>query len=282
MKMSDKEFDNLLKETMRWEADRIMDEVESAPEMKDVVAPEGMFEDFQQNYLGKKQKQAKEKQEKEPHRRLSPEEQELIRLGMKYRKNHGKGKYFILVAAIVCALGVGTISIGGKEKVFTEVKRIFSGREQTLVNSGDEDRHIDRGNLTEQNAYEEINEKFGFYPVKLFYLPEGIVFVESVIEKDTQSARLHYSDEKARSITYRMVTNYRDGSVGIDVEDTLIHEYEKPVDKTIVKIQQYKVEGAKSIRWHVQFEYKEVQYTIILMGFREQEIDKVIENLYFN
>lgn len=282
MKMSDKEFDNLIKETMRWEADCIMKEVESAPEMKDVVAPEGMYDEFKQKYLGKKPKQAKEKQEKEPHRRLSPEEQELIRLGMKYRKNHGKGKYFILVAAIVCALGVGTVSIGGKEKVFTEVKRIFSGREQTVVNTGDDDKVKPQDVLTEQQAYEKIDETFGVYPVKLFYLPEGIEFVESVIEKDTQSARLHYSDEKERSITYRMVTNYRTGSVGIDVEDALIREYEKAVDKTILNIQQYEVEGAQSIRWHIQFEYKEVQYSIILMGFEEQEIDKVLENLYFN
>lgn len=282
MKMSDKEFDNLIKETMRWEADCIMKEVESAPEMKDVVAPEGMYDEFKQKYLGKKPKQAKKEQEKEPHRRLSPEEQELIRLGMKYRKNHGKGKYFILVAAIVCALGVGTVSIGGKENVLSEVKRMLGGREQTLVNSGDDDSHIDRGNLTEQNAYEQINEEFGFYPVKLFYLPEGIGFVESVIEKEIQNARLYYEGDNEQRITYYIVTDYREGSINIDVEDKLVQEYAKTKDGTNVKVQEYYVEENDTSRWLIRFNDQNAQYWILAMGIEEQEIDKIIENLYFN
>lgn len=279
MKMRDKEFDKLLRETMKWEADRIMEEVESDPELKDVVAPESIHENLMKQIQEKKEN---DKKKSEPHKRLTPDEQELIRLGIKYRKNHGKGKYFILVAAIVCALGVGTISIGGKEKVVTEVKRIFGGREQTVVNTGDDDKVKAQDVLTEQQAYEKIDETFGVYPVKLFYLPEGIEFVDSVIEADIQSARLYYSDTKDTTISYYLTTNHRDASINMDVEDKLLQEYEKKINDIVITIQEYEVEENDTKRWTANFVYGNAQYSIMMMGIKKQEVEKIVENLYFS
>lgn len=278
MKMRDKEFDKLLRDTMKWEADRIMEEVESDPELKDVVAPESIHENLMKQIQEKKEN---DKKKSEPHKRLTPDEQELIRLGIKYRKNHGKGKYFILVAAIVCALGVGTISIGGKEKVVTEVKRIFSGREQTVVNTGDDDVLMDEIS-NEEDAYERINDVLGFYPIKVLYLPEGMHFDEVAIEQDLQNARFYYVGDNGQRITYYIVTDHRESSINIDVEDKFVQEYDKLKDDTNITVQEYLVEENNTSRWLISFSDRNAQYWLLVMGIEEQEINKIIDNLYFN
>ncbi len=276
MRMDDETLKRILQEGMDYEADLIMDEVNSDPNIQNAVAPEAIYENMWKEIQGYKDADAKEQEKK------AQEEQELIRLGKLYKKKRARNKYIILIAAVVCALGIGTISFGDGKKVFTEIKRVLGDREQTVVNSGDEDRHIDRGMLSEEDAYEEINEKFGFYPVKLIYLPEGMEFADVIIEEDSQNVRLYYEDNNARSVSFSVITNHRTGSIGIDVDDKLVHEYTKNIDKVELIIQEYLIEENNTNRWMVNFDYENAQYSIILTGLQKEETEKILENLFFS
>lgn len=276
MEMDDNQLKRLLQEGVEYEADCILQRVDSDPNMKDVIAPEEIHD--------KLIKQIREHEEalETKRERLSQEEQELIRLGKIYKKKRGRRKYVVLIAAVVCALAAGTISFGDGKKVFTEVKRMLVGRQQTVVNSGDEERHMDRGMLSEEDAYEEINEKFGFYPIKLLYLPEGIEFVDANIVGELQVAQLHYEGLGQKNIIYRVMTNYRTSSVSMDIEDIFIGEYEKDLVGATVSVKKYEIEESKLPRWMACFVYKDTQYTIILTGIEREEVEKILENLYFS
>ena len=276
MKIDDNELKRLLQEGMEYEADLIMREVESDPNIKEAVAPEDLHVNLLKQIREREEAVEKEKAEQEK------EEQELIRLGKKYKKKLSRRKYIILIAAVVCALAVGSVSFGDGEKVFSEMKRKLGGREQTVVNSGDGERHIERGDVSEQDAYEQIEEKFGFVPVKMFYLPDGMEFEEAVIEENLQNARLYYTNSAEKRISYYIVTKNRDGSISTDVEDNYIQEYKRDVDGVTIQFQEYQVEENEACRWCINFTQQNAQYSIIMTGIEQDEVEQIVENLYFS
>lgn len=276
MKIDDNELKRLLQEGMEYEADLIMREVESDPNIKEAVAPEDLHVNLLKQIREREEAVEKEKAEQEK------EEQELIRLGKKYKKKLSRRKYIILIAAVVCALAVGSVSFGDGEKVFSEMKRKLGGREQTVVNTPSERHAVVDEIASEEKAYEQIEKEFGFWAVRMVYLPEGIEFVEATIEENLMSARLCYSDTQNRLISYYVTTKNREGSINTDVEDQLIKESKKEVGEVLVKIQEYLVEENETKRFRVRFEYKDAQYIITMTGIKEAEVEKIVENLYFS
>ena len=276
MKINDAELKRLLQDGMDYEADCIMAEVESDPSMQDVVAPEAIYDNLLQQI-----REYEEEKEKE-NGSLSQEEQELIRLGKIYKKKRGRRKYLVLIAAIVCAFGVGTISFGGGKKVFTELQRMLGDRKQTVVNNGDGDRHIDRGDVSEEEAYKQIEEMFGFWPVRMYYLPEGMEFQEINIEENLQFAQLCYTNGKEGRLSYWIVTKHRTSSSTADVEDKLVQEYTKEVGGVDTIIQEYLIEENETTKWKVVFIYEDAQYSIVVTEISQQELERIVENLYFS
>lgn len=276
MKIDDNELKRLLKEGMEYEADLIMREVESDPNMKDVVAPEDLHADLWKQIREHEEDVEKEKAEQEK------EEQELIRLGKKYKKKLSRRKYIILIAAVVCALAVGSVSFGDGEKVFSEMKRKLGGREQTLVNTPSERHAVVDEIASEEEAYEQINEKFGFYPVKIIYLPEGMEFIEVNVEEELQIARLCYTGKEEEKLTYHVITKHRTASSNADIEDELIREYNKEVGEIVFEIQEYLIEETKTTKWKVNFLHDEGVYSMTISGVQEEELEKIIENLHFS
>lgn len=275
MKMDDNELKRLLQEGMEYEADRIMAEVESDPSMKDVVAPEEIYTKLKQ--------QIHEHQEEEKRDRESrtKEEEELIRLGKIYKKKRARRKYYVLLVAVLCALGVGTVSFGDGKKVFTKIQGIFDKGSHTRISDGSDDKFDGDTMANEEDAYEKIEEVFGFVPVKMYYIPDGMEFAEFFIEEEKQSLRMYYTDKVGKSISYRVVTNYRSGSVAVDIEDVLLQEYEKEVEEVKINISKYEVKENNTFRWVARFVYGESQYSLLFMGMDENEVEKVIENLFF-
>lgn len=275
MEMDDNKLKELLQEEMMQEADRIMEEVNKDPSMKDVVAPEEIYERLKQ--------QIREHEETIEHKEeISAENEELIRLGKIYKKNRSRRKYFVLVAAVVCLLAFGITSIGGAKKVFTEMKRMLGDKEQTVMNTQEKEGRLIDEIASEEDAYRIIDDDMDIYPVKMFYLPEGIEFEEAIIEEGIQSARLYYTDNEGRKIYYYIFTNHRSGSIGIDVEDKILQEYEKELEEVVIKVQEYLVSESDERRWIASFVYKNSQYSIMMMGIGENEVNKIIENLYFS
>lgn len=288
MAMDDEKLKRLLQEDMDKDVENILEEVNSDLEIRDVVAPEVIHERLFKQIREHEAMKAEEVEElnsedENTHdtSELSEEQQELIRLGKIYKKKRSRRKYWVIAVAVVCALALGITSFGGAEKVFKEVKDMIAGKSQTHVDT-DENRTDDVQIVSEEEAYEKIDEEFGVYPVRFLYLPEGMEFVELVIEEDLQFVQLCYENNEGEAIAYRIVTSHRTGSVGVDVEDKLLNEYEIENKGNYINIKEYEVEGNEVSRWLITFEYENVQYWLQIMDMQEDEVKKIVENLYFS
>ena len=116
---------------------------------------------------------------------FSAEDKELIRLGRIYKKRKKLHRYLVAVAAIVCVLAFGITSMGGPKKVFEKFNWTLAGREQTNVDS-DNDDVVQMSDVKEDEVYQEIEDRYGFTPVKPLYRPEGVILLESTIGDEIQ------------------------------------------------------------------------------------------------
>lgn len=272
--MSDKKW----KEFIQREMDKEMEEIEGVlekinndPVMREWKAPEEIHDSLFEQIRAKEAEKS----------RLSDDEKELIRLGMVYKKRRKYYKLLVLAAAVVCALAVGVTSIGGPKRVFEKFGRMIGDREQDYMNTDDE-RTDEIEVVSESEAYEKIEDEFGFLPVKLFYLPAGIEFDEIIITEGADNIYLNYTGDNQQTLIYFMYPNYRAGSIGRDVEDKLINEYEKVVSDNTISIKEYFVEANQASRYKASFEYQNVHYYLEIHNVENKEVEKIIENLYFN
>ena len=291
--LEDEQLKRMLQEEMEADADRIWAKVNSDPSLKDVVAPQEMQDKLfakiwtmdkseMLEYLGEpvKAEEPEEEEELEPVAELSKEEQELIELGRIYKKKRKWNKVFVLIAAVVVALAIGMTSFGVPQRVVEKVNRMVEGREQEKINV-DSDRTTPVKATDEEKALQQIEDEFGVMPVRMMYLPKKVQFVESVIEEESQNARLYYEKGTEQMISCTMWFNYRPSTTGVDVEDSLIKEYEVDNKNSAIVVKQYDVEGTDKTRYRVEFEYQNVQYMIMMSGLSDTEVNKVIESLHF-
>lgn len=161
---------------------------------------------------------------KEDKETLSNDDKELIRLGKIYKKRLRNRKYFALANIIVFAFIFGLTSAGGPERVFKIFETNTLGRTRIVVDSENSVKPAE--DVQEETIYKEIEDAFGFYPVRLNSLPEGVEFQEAHIGEEIQGAQLIYGSDEKVKISYFIRPNYRLGSLGTDVEDTLLDEYQ--------------------------------------------------------
>ena len=255
----DEEMKRFLQEELKKEADQIMREVEADPEVADLTAPSEIDQKLYEQI-----KQYKE-EHYAPEETLSGEQQELIRLGKIYKRKQKRRKYVVLAAAVVSAFAVGITSFGGPERIFHKFNWNIGNREQTNFDSDDED--IVAAKVSEEEeAYQKIKDEFGFDPVRMYYLPENMKFQEATNLGEIQNIYLIYGNMS---------------SVGLDVEDPIIKEYDIEVDSVCVHVKQYRVQNSIYIKSRGTFEYEGIQYFITGNGLKEGDFDKIIKNLKF-
>ena len=253
------------------EAARLMEEVNNDPALKDVVAPADMHDNVFSVIRAKEAGYVRDE--------LSEEEKELIQLGKVYKRKRKNRKYFLLAAVMVLAMAFGITSMGGPQKLCEKVSWMLAGRKQTNVDS-ESDNVVPQTDISEEEVYEQIEDKYGFYPVKLDYLPEGVEFQEATFYDEMQKVDIAYGIEDELNIWYVIRPNYLESSVGKDNEDELLEEYQIDAEKTIIYMKQYQVEE-NSIRWSAEFSYGEVNYFISFNNIKKNEVEKIIDNLYF-
>ena len=251
------------------ETERFLEAIDEELEMENVELPANMYENIWKEIRAREAVHAREN--------LCDEDKELLRLGRAYKKRHRMRKYLVLAAAVVAVLALGITSVGGPEKIFETLKRYTLGREQLNVNS---EERIDRvGDVSEESVYQEVDDTFGFYPVKLDYLPEGIEFIEAEISDETQLIFMLYGKEGV-NISYQIRPNYRAGSWGKDVEDELLDSYEIEVHGVDVSLRKYRT-NSETIRWMVGFEYDNTSHSMLIMDLEQAEVEEIVNNLYF-
>lgn len=212
---------------------------------------------------------------------LSEEEKELIRFGKIYKKRKKNAKkYLVLIAAIVSLMAFGITSAGEPKRLLKRVSWNMGGKEQMNVSSEDEDIISIKG-CKEEETYAEIENQYGIQPVRMSYLPEGVEFKYADMGSSTQLIYLAYSDDQEFNLSYMMWPNYRTSSLGSTIEDKILESYEMKVRDVTVTIKKILVEESNINRWSVQFEYQNVQYFIRISNIKQEEVEKIIKNLFF-
>lgn len=269
--MSDEELKQILQEEMKKEADLIMEKVNADPTLKDVKCPDSVrVKLFEQIRLYEQQK---------AYEQLSDEDKEFIRLGKVHKKRRKFSRYAVLAAALIAVLAFGSVSIGQKENIFKAISRIFAGEEQVVVNSDGIEPITFVGEL---EAYEGIEEEFGFAPVRLEYLPNGIEFLEASMGKDIQGINMIYGKGDVADIIYIIRPNFRESSLGAHIEDVKLQEYQMEVGGVNVLLKEYLIEDSQENRWAIQFEYQDVQYLLRITDMEQSEVEKIINDLGFH
>lgn len=252
-------------EELKIDMERIRKEIEMNPDLVDIVPAENAYENI---WKGIRENEAKEAEEKE-----------LIRLGKIYRRKRKNRKYLVLAAVLVFAMALGVTSMGGAEKIFETFRIMTMGKEKVQINSSENVDVVDYVN--EEAVYEEIEEKFGFLPVRLNHLPKEVEFQEAIIGDEIQGINLIYGYGEKADIIYIIRPNFRESSFGTDIEDVKIQEYQIYVNDVEMEIRQYHIEESGENKWAVEFVYQDVQYAIRVMRMEQEEVETILRNLYF-
>lgn len=272
---------------MMEEMDALFAEMRKHPEITSQPFPERMDEEIWRDiraYEAEKAKEAESAKEVENAEktaevpRLTAEEAELIQLGKIYKKRKKNRKFYVLIAALIGVMLFGMTSIGGAEKGFERFRfNVFGDKTQiNSQNTVDKVEHV-----TEEEIYLQIEEEYGFVPVKLDYLPEGVEFQNATLQKDIQTARFVYGNQEVRNITYLINIGYRDSSVGRDIEDKKVGEFLIENEKVTITVKEYYLEEYKETRWRAEFEYNDNQYLINGVDLSRTEFEEILKNLYF-
>ncbi len=264
------EWKEIISAELEREADEIMAEVNSDPTMKDVQAPPELREEVY--------KKIQELEKQKIYSQLTEEDQELIRLGKHVKKQRKYWRYAFAAMAIVAFLTMENVSVGAGKRISRVITRLFSGREQTISNSGDTKPSIYDD---EAEIRQKIEETFGFDPVKLVYLPENTEFYEGVFGKEIQGANLVYEMSNGASLIFIIRPEYREGSIGIDIEDKVLQEYQMIVNEVDIAVTEYLIEESEGRAWTARFVYGDVLYLLRVTDIEQKEMEKIVNNLHF-
>lgn len=254
------------------ETEIFMEEVYSDPDAANATVPPTLHNDVLEEIQVRKEEKAEKAREM-----LCDEDKELLRLGRIYKRRRKVRKYAVLVAAMVFVVAFGITSVGDSEKIFGILNWDVWDRDQVQVNSEDIEpvEHV-----TEEEVYEKIEDKFEFYPVKLDYLPEGVEFLEADISEEIQRICMLYGDKQDVNISYIIRPNYRESSWGKDVEDEMVKESEMMINDVRIYLKKYRITDGTE-RWLVGFEYKNTSYSIMIMDSNWNDVEEIINGLYF-
>lgn len=266
-----KDIDRMSEEEREEEMRKILAQIDAEPDSVNWEPPK----DLHDKVLAEIRKREDEKIREQ----LSEEDRELLRYGQIYKRQLKHQKYWVFVAVLVMTLAVGMTSIGGPERLVQMMTRGLSGREQALIDT-DDGSVSDTEGWSEEEAYEEIEEKYGLYPVKLIYLPEGVAFREALLWDEVQGIQLLYEKNEKLSIEYFIRPNYQVGSVAVDMEDESLMKYDFKQGNVLIEVEQYRVKENGEIRWEASFVHNKTYYLIVAHDSLQQvEFEQILSSL---
>lgn len=183
---------------------------------------------------------------------------------------------------IAVTSGFTIASVGGPKQALKIAREMFGERNRATINANVEGNNSDSGLNemdAEEQAYQQIKDELGFDPVRLGYLPEGMVFEEIVLDETSQDAYLYY-EKKDEAISYMIKKQYNEGSLALDIEDQLLDKFEIQVNDISICVSEYWIEDAQEKKYVSEFMYEDTWYCIFAKVERK-EIEKIIKNLFF-
>ena len=264
------EIDKMSEEELFDEMAKIMAEVHSDPNIKRPI-----ITDDSRDYIFS---EIRKIEEREARANLSDEDKRLLEYGKRYKRQLHRRKYWIMAAVFVLVLAMGMTSVGGPQKLIQKMTKNLSGRKQETVDVGNGSIDV-IDEWSEEDAYAAIEEKYGFRPVKLDYLPEGVVFEGFEINEEIQETQLLYAKRDKLIVELFVRTNYSDGSLGVDVEDEEIREYEKSNGITTFKVTEYSVEANNETKWKVSFAQNNIYYLLLVHDLDLVQLEAILDNI---
>lgn len=263
-------------EELQREADEIRAIIENQPELKKMEMPKEAHLSLMNRI--------KEYEEEKLRNALPEEDREALRIGREVQKKRERAKQnrkkirriMGVAATVVLFIGIGVTSVGGKKLFIDTFDKKFGGKDKTYVNSIEPE---DVGEITEEQARQEIKEMLGEEPVEIIYKPENTKFLNVVVDKEVQEAMLYYSvNDKIMSL--QIVSRYVKSSTGIEISDKVLQEYMMQLPETKVLVREYKVLETGEKEYTAQFSYKNSKYFLVGI-MNKAEFEKIIKNLHF-
>lgn len=263
-------------EELQREADEIRAIIENQPELKKMEMPKEAHLSLMNRI--------KEYEEEKLRNALPEEDREALRIGREVQKKRERAKQnrkkirriMGVAATVVLFIGIGVTSVGGKKLFIDTFDKKFGGKDKTYVNSIEPE---DVGEITEEQARQEIKEMLGEEPVEIIYKPENTKFLNAVVDKEVQEAMLYYSvNDKIMSL--QIVSRYVKSSTGIEISDKVLQEYMMQLPETKVLVREYKVLETGEKEYTAQFSYINSKYFLVGI-MNKAEFEKIIKNLHF-
>lgn len=270
-------IESLSEEELRKEADTVRKKLSQEPTLESVEIPDGIHERMAGRIRTYEEEKAIE--------RLSEQDKEALQLGREFQEKAKQKKMFqskrrkILAMAasiLIVILGAGITSVGGKKFIVDVFEKKFGGGEKTYVNT---DEIKSAGEMTEDQAYDEIENVFGTKAVRITDKPENMHFLEMQLNEELQEAILYYSLGE-NMISYRILFPYAESSNGIEIQDEFVQEYVLELPEADVVITEYRIRETGQLEYMAQFTYEHSEYFLTGIMNRE-EFEKIVKNLNF-
>ena len=304
MKNEQEKVKKLMQEELEREAEKIRAEVEADESLRNLPFPDGMD--------GELQKKIEEyEKNKAAVEMLSEEDQEALRLGrelqmLNVKENEAEDKsengengsagrtgktvrfrrkkrtYVLLAFVAILVLAMGMTAIGGQPFVSMIREQILGDRNMVQIdsdNSEGDETIVNSGVDEEELAYQQIEEEFGFVPVRLNELPDGMEFEEYTYDKNNKEILLLYNIN-GNILEYRIYPNFRNKSIGYDVEDELLDEFTLTISDVGIHIQEYQIKENSQKVYMANFQYKDTYY-ILRGGIPKESFEGILKNLKF-
>ncbi|QUO31474.1 DUF4367 domain-containing protein [Faecalicatena sp. Marseille-Q4148] len=263
---------------MKERLEKRIEEYEKQRELQEQLYAQLSEEDREALKLGK---------ELQRQRKIEASSKESQRKKNRCTKSGSWKKNIVSAAAgigIVIAVtsGFTIASVGGPKQALKIAREMFGERNRITINGVTEEEKKESGMDSmdaEEQAYQQIKDELGFDPVRLGYLPEGMVFEESVLDETSQDAYLYYRTGD-KTVSYFIKKHYTEGKLSADIEDEMISQFYIPTNEINIKISEYVIKGGIEKKYMAEFVYNDTWYCVAGQ-IEKKEMEKIIKNLIF-
>ena len=293
----EEKFKQFLKKQMEKEAEQIEKEVLSNESLKEVQAPDTLREalaksikEYEKNRTDAPSEESEEigisieefceklsKEDRESYFRwrAAEEKKKAKKARKRFHFPRKKRAVFVVAATMVLVLGIGMTSLGGRPYWLKVVDLVLGNENTVTVDTEGEDRILTT-DVSEKEAYEQIKEELGIEPVQLQYMPAGMEFYDSVIEKGLGTAKIYYL-YKAQVIQYEMYLQNADNAYSVAQEDKSKLSYKIENGDMQITVKELEIAEGNKSEFLAMFQDRKIMYRLIGIMERE-EFEKILKN----
>lgn len=187
-------------------------------------------------------------------------------------------KYAAYAAVTVFGIfGVSMSSEANRTYVMQEVNKLIGNDVSTKVNNSE----VMQSNRTEAEAIKSIEDAFDIKMPQLFYMPDGMEYMDCSIDTEAQMAIMQYSYNE-QLVFWTVFANDKEIS-RFSKADNGIKQEEIKSDMTLnltSKIWEIKEEGDEKETYTLQWEYRNVYHKIV-GKIGAEEIEKIAKKIMY-